>query len=63
MNVDKVYLTEEEIMKLSLDDFRDLSSDGALNDNFRRLFQIMGLIYQNQVEIRKSLENGARALS
>jgi len=54
--MDKVYMTENEIMSLSIDDLRELSSEESMNDNFRRMFQIMGLIYQNQLDIKRKLE-------
>jgi len=59
--MDKTYMTEEEILSLSLDDFRELTSEEEKNDSFRRLFQIMGLIYQNQIEIKEQLAKVAMA--
>jgi len=53
---EKIYMTEDEIMSLSINDLRELNSDEAMNDNFRRMFQIMGLIYQNQLEIKRKLD-------
>ena len=55
--MDKTYMTDDEIMALALDDFRDLTPDENTHDNFRRLFQMMGLIYQNQIEIKEKLDN------
>jgi hypothetical protein len=49
-------MTEKEILELKLDDFRKLTSDEETHDNFRRMFQIMGLIYQNQIEIKNRLD-------
>jgi hypothetical protein len=54
---DTIYMKENEILKLSMEDLRELSSDEAMNDNFRRMFQIMGLIYQNQLEIKSKLDS------
>jgi len=45
----------DEIMNLSIDDFRDLTNDEHQQDGFRRMFQILGLIYQNQLEIKNML--------
>jgi hypothetical protein len=56
-------MTEDEIMGLSPDDLRDLTPDEELHDNFRRMFQLMGLIYQNQVEIKERLDRAAKAAS
>jgi hypothetical protein len=49
------YLTDNEIAELTLGDFRDLTPDEEIHDNFRRMFQIMGLIYQNQIDIKERL--------
>jgi len=46
---------EIEIMSLTLDDFRDLSPQEKQQDDFRRMFQMLGLIYQNQIEIKNML--------
>ena len=54
--MDEVYMTEEDIMKLSTEDLRELTAEEELNDNFRRMFQLMGLIYQNQLEIKRKLD-------
>ena len=48
-------MSEEEIMSLTLDDFRDLSPQEKQQDDFRRMFQMLGLIYQNQIEIKNML--------
>ena len=44
-----------EIMRLSADDFRDLTPEETQQDNFRRMFQILGIIYKNQNEIKELL--------
>ena len=44
-----------EIMELTADDFRELTPQEAQQDNFRRMFQLLGLIYANQVEIKQML--------
>jgi hypothetical protein len=49
-------MTEKEINKLRLEDFRELTPEEETRDNFRRMFQIMGLIYQNQIEIKNRLD-------
>ena len=51
-----IYMTEDEILNLSIADLRELNSEESINDNFRRMFQIMGLIYQNQLEIKRKLD-------
>ena len=51
-------MIEEEIMDLNTDDFRDLSVQEEQQDNFRRMFQMLGIIYNNQVEIKKLLTSG-----
>jgi hypothetical protein len=48
-------MTEKEIMNLTLDDFRDLTAQETQQDNFRRMFQMLGIIYNNQIEIKKML--------
>ena len=48
-------MNEDEIMKLSIDDFRDLTPQEQQQDDFRRMFQILGLIYKNQIEIKNML--------
>ena len=48
-------MDEERIMNLTMDDFRDLTPQEKQQDDFRRMFQILGLIYQNQVEIKNML--------
>ena len=48
-------MSEEEIMNLTIDDFRDLTPQERQQDNFRRMFQILGLIYKNQLEIKNML--------
>jgi len=48
-------MSEEEIMNLTLEAFRDLSPQEKQQDDFRRMFQMLGLIYQNQIEIKNML--------
>ena len=48
-------LNESEIMSLTADDFRDLTPEETQHDNFRRLFQMLGLIYKNQNDIKELL--------
>ena len=48
-------MSEEEIMSLSIDDFRDLTVQESQKDDFRRMFQILGIIYRNQLEIKNML--------
>jgi hypothetical protein len=48
-------MSEEEIMKLTLEDFRELTPQEKQQDDFRRMFQILGLIYKNQIEIKNML--------
>ena len=48
-------MTEDEIMNLEIDDFRELTPQEKQQDDFRRMFQILGLIYKNQVEIKDML--------
>ncbi|MCL2059587.1 MAG: hypothetical protein FWH01_11135 [Oscillospiraceae bacterium] len=43
-------MSEENIMNLTIDDFRDLTPQEKNQDNFRRLFQILGIINKNQYE-------------
>jgi len=49
-------MTEKEIMNLTTNDFRDLTPQEKQQDDFRRVFQILGLIYKNQIEIKNMLE-------
>ena len=51
----KKKMSEEEIMSLTLGDFRDQSPQEKQQDDFRRMFQMLGLIYQNQIEIKNML--------
>jgi uncharacterized protein with GYD domain len=44
-------MSEETIMNLTAEDFRDLTSEEKQADDFRRMFQMLGLIYKNQLEI------------
>jgi len=48
-------MDEKEIMDLSIDDFRDLTLQETQEDNFRRMFQMLGLIFKNQQEIKELL--------
>jgi len=48
-------MSEEEIMNLTINDFRDLTSQEKQQDNFRRMFQMLGIIYKNQIEIKNML--------
>ena len=48
-------MSEEEIMSLTTNDFRDLTAQEQQQDNFRRMFQLLGIIYNNQVEIKNML--------
>jgi len=48
-------MDENEIMNLTADDFRDLTPEETQQDNFRRMFQMLGIIYKNQNEIKELL--------
>jgi len=48
-------MNENEIMNLTIDDFRDLTPEETQQDNFRRLFQMLGIIYKNQNDIKELL--------
>jgi len=48
-------MNEKEIMDLTIDDFRDLTMQETQDDNFRRMFQMLGLIFRNQQEIKELL--------
>jgi len=48
-------MNEDEIMNLGIDDFRELTPQETQQDGFRRMFQILGLIYKNQMEIKNML--------
>ena len=48
-------MNEKEIMNLNIDDFRDLTLQETQEDNFRRMFQMLGLIFKNQQEIKELL--------
>jgi len=48
-------MDEKEIMNLNIDDFRDLTLQETQEDNFRRMFQMLGLIFKNQQEIKELL--------
>ena len=48
-------MADNEIMELTIEDFRELTPQETQQDNFRRMFQLLGLIYANQVEIKQLL--------
>ena len=48
-------MNEDEIMNLEIDDFRELTPQEKQQDDFRRMFQMLGLIYKNQIEIKDML--------
>jgi len=48
-------MNEKEIENLTIDDFRDLTPQEIQEDNFRRMFQMLGLIFKNQQEIKELL--------
>jgi len=48
-------IDENELMSLTAEDFRDLTPEEALQDNFKRMFQMLGIIYKNQNEIKELL--------
>jgi hypothetical protein len=48
-------MSDNEIMELTVEDFRELTQQETQQDNFRRMFQLLGLIYANQVEIKQLL--------
>jgi len=48
-------MNDNEIMELKIEDFRELTSQETQQDSFRRMFQLLGLIYANQVEIKQML--------
>ena len=48
-------MSEDEIMALTINDFRDLTPQERQQDDFRRMFQMLGLIYKNQIEIKDML--------
>jgi len=48
-------MNEKEIMSLTIDDFRDLTPQETQEDNFRRMFQMLGLIFKNQQELKELL--------
>jgi hypothetical protein len=55
-NMNDTFMTEKEIADIQLSDLRELTPDEEMKDNFRRMFQMLGLIYQNQIEIREKLK-------
>jgi len=56
-------MSHEEIMNLTIEDFRELTPQEIQQDNFRRMFQLLGLIYANQVEIKQLLATNNRSTS
>ena len=48
-------MREEDILNLTMNDFRDLTSQEKQQDDFRRMFQMLGIIYNNQIEIKNIL--------
>jgi len=48
-------MSNKEIMELTIEDLRELTPQEIQQDNFRRMFQLLGLIYANQVEIKQLL--------
>ena len=50
-----IEMSEQDIMNLTIEDFRDLTPQERQQDDFRRMFQILGLIYKNQIEIKNML--------
>ena len=48
-------MSNKEIMELTIEDFHELTPQETQQDNFRRMFQLLGLIYANQVEIKQLL--------
>jgi hypothetical protein len=43
------------ILLTTIDDFRDLTPQERQQDDFHRMFQMLGLIYKNQIEIKNML--------
>ena len=56
-------MSNKEIMELTIEDFRELTPQETQQDNFRRMFQLLGLIYANQVEIKKLLVANSHPVS
>ena len=54
-------MDDQKIMELSVDDFRELTPQESQQDNFRRMFQMLGLIYTNQIEIKRMLTLSTRS--
>jgi hypothetical protein len=53
-------MNENEIMSLTIEDFRELTPQETQEDNFRRMFQMLGLIFKNQQEIKELLATQTR---
>ena len=49
-------MTNNEIKDLTIEDFRELTPQETQEDNFRRMFHLLGLIYTNQAEIKQMLD-------
>ena len=48
-------MNDNVITELASVDFCELTSQEMQQDNFRRMFQMLDLIYKNQVEIKQLL--------
>ena len=48
-------MSEKDIMNLAINDFRDLTPQEKQQDDFRCMFQMLGIIYKNQIEIKDIL--------
>ena len=48
-------MDEKKIMNLTIDDYCDLTPQEKQEDNFKRMFQMLGLIYKNQEELKQLL--------
>ena len=48
-------MNDEVIMSITVDDLRDLTPQEKQDDAFRRMFQMLGLIYKNQIDIINTL--------
>ena len=38
-------MSDKEIMELTIEDFRELTPHETQQDNFRRMFQMLGLVF------------------
>jgi hypothetical protein len=50
------FINDIEVTNFNADDFRDLTPQEKQDDDFRRMFQMLGLIYRNQIEIKDMLK-------